>query len=55
MDIFFRLLGEIKEELRLLGVEPKNLGSQLSRKRVKTIVCAGCKVSPPIISIWLRS
>ena len=41
--------------MRLLSTELKYLESNSSRKRVVTIVYAGCTVSPSIVSIYVRS
>ena len=38
-----------------MGVKPGDLGSHSTRKGSITIVCSGCTVSPPMLSIFLKA
>ena len=38
----------------MLNIRAKDLGNHSSRKGVKTIFFKGCKISPLIVSIYVR-
>ena len=53
-DEFTELVKEYSEELKIFGVEPGDLGTHSTRKGVGTAICAGCTMSPPIVSVCVR-
>ena len=53
--MFLSLIKCNLEHLNTLGVEEGNIGIHSSRKVVATMVAAGCTVTPPIVSICIRS
>ena len=54
-SIFNRMVKSCASELKLLGFEPGDLGTHLSRKGVATMIAAGCTISPPIASLCIRA
>ena len=47
--------GELSPELKSLGYEAGNLGTNSYRKGVATMVACGCTVSPPIASLCIHA
>ena len=53
--MFLFLIKYNLEHLKTLGVKEGNLGTHSCRKVFATMVAAGCTLSPPIVSISIRS
>jgi len=52
--IFHDLTVDFADELKVYGVEVGDLGTHSTRKGVGTAICAGCTMSPPIVSVCIR-
>jgi len=55
MKCFRRVIIHLKDEIKKLGCDIKNLGSHSARKGAATLAACGCTVSPPMASICLRA
>ena len=53
--MFLLLIKENLEHLKTLGVKECDLGMKSCIKGVPNMVSEGCTVSPPIVSICIRS
>ena len=54
-NLFLQVISEKKAELQMLGVKNCDIGTHSCCKGVATMVADGCTVSPPIVSICVRS